>query len=749
MAENQGGTTQINDLDLLEIESDDIDALASKIESFYKLDTIIKQQLSYHWTRNHLMIDGQQWLIYDRSSDGSGEWRKMEPSAANEYIPRPVSNLMFDIYQTLKSYLLKNKPRMTVRPNTQSEIDKTAAKLAELISETNWERLSEETNYEYAASCAITYGTVFKKDYWDMSYLSVARVPKMVEQPQVDPATGAVIGTQMIEQRDEYGNVITEDLPIGDVSTAVVEPFRITMDPLATSITDCRWIMEYSIQPINWIKENFGQSGNGYTGRVEEVKEEKTLSTSMRRFYRLKSSSGVKGSSPFPGVNSSVGATDIMINNAAVVKEYYERPTHKHPKGRLIVVANNIPLYVGDSPYQGTEKGDWHPYSEFRWEIFPGRFWGKSPLDEVAELQRHVNSIDSLIMLNRKTMAVPQKLIPQGAAIPSGYWTGRPGLQIPYRATGGEKPEVIPGVGLDPQVFQERVQKVEEMKTISGAVDILKGDRPPGVTAASAISLLFEVGSGKLFPILDRWKKFTECSQKKQLKLVAVRYKEPRPDFIRMLLMKNKDLTEAQIRNFIGDDLYDNCNIVQEASSSIPKLRATEQAMLLELAGYGVLGLEQPENKKEFLDRFGIKGFDEGYSLDVGRAEYENAMFENLLQFPDNKPVRLITDKDEIHVQIHGDFTKHPRFMQMPFQIQQQVFMHLQEHQMAIEQKQMMQMQQQIMLGASGAPNAIDRNTEAQGAEPGKPVGKGVSNKVKDAMMGDVLGPAAGLKMGS
>jgi hypothetical protein len=38
-----------------------------------------------------------------------------------------------------------------------------------MILEANWERLKEEYNYEYASSCGVTYGTVFKKDYWDTS----------------------------------------------------------------------------------------------------------------------------------------------------------------------------------------------------------------------------------------------------------------------------------------------------------------------------------------------------------------------------------------------------------------------------------------------------------------------------------------------------------------------------------------------------------------------------------------------------
>src|SRR5439155_248203 len=116
------------------------------------------------------------------------------------------------------------------------------------------------------------------------------------------------------------------------------------------------------------------------------------------RFFQLKTSSGVRGAQTNLTGLGSTGSSQ-MIENGAVVKEYYERPTAKYPKGRLIVVANNVMLYIGDSPYEGNEQGDWHPYSECRWEIVPGRFWGKGPLDNAVEIQKQINSIDSIIVL--------------------------------------------------------------------------------------------------------------------------------------------------------------------------------------------------------------------------------------------------------------------------------------------------------------------------------------------------------------
>ena len=243
-------------------------------------------------------------------------------SPQNEFIPRPVTNYLFDAYQTLKGYILKNKPRITVRPNTQTAKDRTAAKLAELVADTNFERLQEVDNYEYALSCLITYGTVFKKSYWDSSYLSQVQVPRMVSRPEIDPETGAPTGQlEEVQAIDPTtGEYLFDNLPLGDVATAVVEPYRICLDPLAANLHEVRWIMEYSIRPLTWIVENYMQPEPGYTGEATEVTPEEHLSTGMRRFFQLKTSSGVRGILS-SGLGSSVTSGDsMMVDEAAVVR---------------------------------------------------------------------------------------------------------------------------------------------------------------------------------------------------------------------------------------------------------------------------------------------------------------------------------------------------------------------------------------------------------------------------------------------
>ena len=722
-------------LDLSTVDSGDLDQLVQKINQFYSASTSIKTTLAYSWERNQMMLDGKQWLQWSGDNAGGGQWKPLLISQKNEYIPRPVTNYMYSVYQTLKSYLIKNKPRSTITPNTQDYKDKVSAKIGDLILQTNWERLKEAYNYEIAAGTLLTYGTVFKKSYWDTTTINLVKVPQMQVQPIIDPVTGMISGQQEIPAIDpETGQATMQELPLGDVSTSVIDPYRIDLDPLAMHLAEAKWIMESNIQTLDWIRETYGKEGQGYTGLADQVKADTDLNPSMRRWYSLKLSSGTRN-----GTMSTPSSSSTMPENSAIVKEYWERPCSKYPKGRLIVVAGEYVLYADQSPCEGPEQGDWHPYSECRWEIFPGRFWGKSPLEDAGEIQRRINTIDSATILNRKTMAMPKWLIPMGSGIAIGEITGRPGQNVGFRSDGsGAEPKPVPGSGPDSSVFQERAQNVQDIKEITGAIDILQGDRPPGVNAASALSLLYEVGTGKLYPILDRWKMFIESDQKKQLRLIAKNYKEPRPDFIKSLRAKNSDLLESDINQFIGADMNDNCNVVVEAGSNIPKLQAAKQAMLVQAVSLGLLNLQNAANRVQLQQDLGISGYDADVQPDRKRAQWENDLMRNISRAPQNRPVVLAIDNHDLHLEEHDNDMKSPIFMSQPPEVQQAYMQHRQEH----EQFRAMNMQAMMLQAqATGMPAIPPGQVGDTGA--GNPqTGSGLPSNVKKSVMGaDLTGP--------
>lgn len=709
-----------DNLDLSQIPNEDHEQLAAGIETFYKQDGTIKSQLSKNWERVQMMLDGQQWLVF---SEQSGTWNHLTVSRDNEYIPRPVTNIMFHCYQTLKGYFTKTKPTMTVAPNDPHSFeDKAAAQLAELCVEVTADRLKEQENTEYADSVALGYGLVFKKDYWDSSAGERIELPPEPIDPMMP-----------IDPEAPLPGLEPEMVPIGDVATAIIEPFRMSIDPLATDLHTAGWLMESAIQSLEWIKQAYGKSAPGYTGLADTVKEEASLSGSMQRFYQLKNSSGVKNDLITGRNGSDKGSTELT--NSAIVKEYYEKPSANYPKGRLIVVANGVCLYAGDSPCEGPDEGDWHPYSDFRWELVPGRYWPKGPLDAICELQKRLNSIDATIILTRKTMAIPQKLVPKGSGIAPGSWTGRPGQQIDYNQEAGV-PSTVPAAGVDASVFKEREQVIEEMKMISGAMDILTGDRPPGVNAASAFALLIEMGTGKLYPMLDRKKRFIESSKKKQLRAIAKNYREHRPEFIQKMKQLNKKLPTATIEAFLGTDLRDNCNVVIEVGSNVPKLEAMKQMRLQEAAQSGAIMLDTPVNRREYQRQMGVVGFDNDVGPDMTRAEWENDCLDNILVNPDRKPVVLNCDDDQVHIGEHTRRMKEPAWMEVDQQIQQAYMMHVEEHEASKAQKEQMMAMQQMAMGQAPQPGG-----SANDPTKTKSHGKGAPTDMREAAMGADLPP--------
>lgn len=703
------------DIDLDKIDSADstevgMATISEQIDQAYRLAPFYQQRMAYQWMQSIHFLLGDQHIFYNPASR---QFETLPTSKVNDFLPKPVTNFIQPSASTLVSNLTRNKPNADVVPNSPNEKDMSAARIAAKIQDAKWEDDDEQMKHVEAATWAVTCGTVFRKDYWDTSYGKVVRIPKMQVVPKQYLDAQGQIQISMHEEPiyDELGSPQFDELPLGDNSVEMIDPFRMIVDPNASNDTSLSWIMETSIQKIFWIKENYDRDGEGYTGEAKNVKEESNLSTMVALRQRLKTLS-TRGAGSYVGSTAGTsGGPEIFVKNAAIVKELYIRPTKNHPRGQMIVSAGGKILYRGDSPYYDGSSESWHPYTVFRYETVPGRFWGKSAIEDLVEPQRKINAIDSMIILNRKTMVAPQRLIPHGCGVPEGYWNGAPGLQITYRPVGanGAKPEVIPGTPLPAQVYQEREVTKTEMSQIARINEVLQGIRPPGVTTYGGLQLLLEQSFNSFAPMIHRWEKFIEKGQTKKLKLIAHRYREPRKEFIDKLRALNKDISDVEIVNFIGADLRNNVQVRIEAGSSIPRSNAAKQQQLMELAQTGVLGnlAQDPVNKQKFLERLGVRGFDQTYEVDVKRAEWENEMLDNG-QF--QNVMILPFENHQIHSQIHGNRMKEPSFMSLPEDIKQGYMQHAMQTMQILQEQQFQAAQQQAMaqgnLPAKSSPEA-------------------------------------------
>lgn len=690
----------IYDLDLSKIDKldpaspTDQVTMSNEIDQVYRVAPFYMQRSAYSWLQNIHFLLGDQHIYYNQISR---QFELLPTTRHNDFVPRPITNLIQPLVSTLVSVFTRTKPTADVTPNSPNEKDISAARLASKIQDVKWEDDNMQEKLSEAVYWALLCGTVYRKDYWDTSYGKVVRIP--ITEPITREWLGPNGQIQEITEEkpvyDETGSPMFNEIPLGDNAVDIIDPFRIIVDPNASDEGSMNWIMETSIQKLFWIRENFDKTGNGFTGKANDVKEESNVSTLVELRQRLKTIS-VKGSGTYYG--SSTGY-ETAIKDSAVIKELYIRPTKLHPKGQMIVSAGSLILYWGDSPYYDGGPDSWHPYTMFKYEVLPGRFLGKSLVEDLVEPQRRINAIDSLIILNRKTMVAPQRLIPHGCGVPEGYWNGAPGLQIQYRPVGanGAKPELVQGLPLPAQVYQEREVTKNELTQIARTNEVLQGVRPPGVTTYGGLQLLLEQSYSTLAPTQHRYEKFIEKGETKKLKLIAQRYREPRPEFVNKLRAMNKDISDVEIVNFIGSDLRGNVSVRIEAGSSVPRSNAAKQQQLTELANTGILGnlIADPVNKQKFLEKVGVHGFDSTFETDVKRAQWENEMLDNgnfasimILQF----------ENHQIHIELHQNRMKEPSFMTLPDDLKAAYLQHVQEHANILQQQQLQAAQQQALM---------------------------------------------------
>jgi hypothetical protein len=624
---------KVDKLDLA--DDDDVFQLGKLVEEVYEGSQGYLDKLGYTWDENIRFYMGDQHIEF---SESIRQFEVIPKTKYNKWVPRPVTNMIFPIVQTCTSILTKNKPNADIAPNSDSPIDEQAAKLAARVQDAKWEMDDEQLNLIKAAKIAELCGTVFRKDYWDPS-----------KGPEV-------------EVKDEKG------LPkytgrAGDSAVEIKTPFDVIPD-----IYNGSWFVEAYIQPLSWIRDKYDKEGDGYTGRVDQVHEEKDLSPLLGLKARLSNSSGF--------VNFQGGSATVDMKDVAVVKECYIKPTKRHPRGLMVVVADGKTLYAGPSPYFDANDSDsWHPYTEFFWEGNPFRYHGLSLVENIVPLQRRLNSIDSLIILSRMTMVAPQWLIPTGCGVPEGSITGAPGLNIYYNPTGasGAAPTRQPGVGLPADIYRERESCIREMHMIAGDNEVLQGVKPAGVNTAAALQMLLEQSFSKYSPLVHEWERFIEKGQQKKLRLIQSRYKEPRPALINRMRELNRENLNVQIQAFIGADLRDNVNVRIEAGSSIPRSKIMEQETYKQLAMGGMFGpidpIQNPMGNQEFLEKFGISPIKSEMNTDVKKAKFVVAVLTMLNRgqlgpesYPQLQEFERNPQSIGVHLKVLTDAMKSPEF---------------------------------------------------------------------------------------
>jgi hypothetical protein len=522
-------------------------------------------------------------------------------------------------------------------------------------------------------------------------------------------------------KQDRDGNM-------GDFCYENITPFHIFVpDMLAQDIEDQPYIIHIQTKSPEWVKANYPN----INAQPNVMEANDILNDS---FLQL------------------VGAGDFR-KNAILCYEVWVKPGQVDfmPNGGMFtIIGDEIVQFVEGNPYMHQQ----YPFIKFE-HIPTGRFYADSIIVDLVPIQREYNRTRGQMIEAKNRMAHPQLIAAEGS-IDASKITTEPGQVILYKL-GFPAPAPLPLQNLPPYVVEEVSRLLLDFEDISGQHQVSKGQVPPGVTAATAISFLQEQDESMLSITFQNIEEGFEKIGYQTLCYVKQYWDTPRT-----VKVVGRD-GQFNVIAFQGADLRSNTDIRIEAGSALPTSKSAKQALLMDLMSQGFI---PPEKGLELMDVGGVQRLYEEVQIDSAQASRENMRMSRVTDEDMNAYLQTFMgvdpatgapmlvdpnsgqplmdemgqptapplivpvnsyDNHQIHIQIHNNYRKGQEYEGLPQRVKDLFEEHVNQHMMAIGMipgiPMPMQGANQITSGEAGSDQTTQMEAESAGGQQQIPPG--------------------------
>lgn len=572
--------------------------------------------------RNILFYRGSQWIKWDRALN---RWR---PSRLPKNTPTPVTNIFASTLNAVISVLARIEPTLNFRPGADDEPgDRAAADVAIRAIQVIEDEVEIRVVRQFLAVWVGMAGTAWLETGYDPSPIHGT----VLVQHEMCPSCGAVqppsemrmcqtCGAAGLEPAvDEAGEPIGEQAPVGRMYTDVATIFEMYFDASVQEWAKQRACLREKSISVDEAKQRWPNIADNIAANVmPESWYNDALPQLAPQIEENQTGRILQG-----------GA---RLRNTRVTEQYYSQlPDETYPEGLLaVIVGRDHVAYAGPLVYREQRSdGSSRPFLNyvcFPQQLVPGSGYGKTVADDLAIQQAKRNRWESIVEACGMRMGSPVWLKPLGANVTN--LTGDPGNIIGYNAVGpnAAKPERIPGQGI-PMSMMQRIEKIDtEFEELAATFDVIKGQRPEGISAGIALQVLQERNLSRYGPLFILWEQAWARWAKQALEIFRQFVTEPR-----LLKIKGRD-GRWQVEKFLGADLGGSIDVVAEAASSTPRSSLLDKAEMEQLAAMGVIDIKDPEIRYKFLEVYGRTNLTPSMQSDTKNAIMENEAFEALAQ---------------------------------------------------------------------------------------------------------------------
>lgn len=634
----------------------------SFVENYYKTTLELRQPFERQWYLNMAFFLGKQWVSWNSAK------KQLEEPPAPTWRVRLVANRIMPTVLHIIAKLSQNRPVYKVVPNTADSEALNDALVSEKCLHYLHQLNSQDSLNQDLFSLKTIYGTAFKYPFFDA--FAGKHLPKKTKMEKKKVLKKNKEGKEEttwedVPLLDEEGKEQFYDVYEGEVKEDVLDPFSILPEPGAVDLEHSQRVMKLTSKSIEYIRNRYAngkfvqaESGTGVSSIEEQLKK---LMTDQ---YQVKSVSDMR--------DKSKSSTE----GYATIKELREKPSHKYPKGRQIIVANGVHLHGGDLPYNFMTERNTLGIVMYCYIKVPGRFWGKTPIEDLIPIQIEYNKARSQVIEIKNLMSKPKWIAYKESGISETAITSEPGEVIqPKYLPGIPAPAMVTPPSLSNVFSQEMDRDVQDIEEIGLIHEVSKGTSPPGIRSGVAISMLQEKDQTAFAPIIARFESQEGKSGTYLLELVKEKYTGGK------VLKIMGDDSEIEVFDFLSKkNMPTDVQVV--TGSALPQSQTARQQLVLQYFQGGLFGDPQDESvRRRALTLARMGGMDTLYkdiAADEKKAERENRMFERGQVAPIDT-----FDAHNVHISIHDLFRKTDTYMhlrQEQPQVAEMVEAHVTDH---------------------------------------------------------------------
>lgn len=590
------------------------------------------------WLRDLFYVSNRQWITYNPVRR---EWidKKLQ-----KWVPRPVTNKIAETLQSIRTNMAAINLAVVARPVGHDTQAIAAAQIADQMSpliheEHMMSQVMREADFWLVGTGNACLQLSWNRDTrFNRSFIAHEQCltcgqilpPKaIVDAGNICPNCG---GNKFIPAMDQAGQPVGEWVAFGRGKTTSLSPFEWAVPPNITRFDEIPYIIRMRWRDKHWFEAN-------RPDLVGSLSWEKApTERSMQLFKSLSLTNDVgTGTAQFALMGSAGGHTVEGITEY----ELWMKPTKEFPKGfvmRVLGEKNSVLLHMeeeeglpGPIPYADIEGNPLFPFAHAQYEHMGGRLYGRSALSPIIQKQDQLNQLDSLIQLIVQRMANPVWILPENAGI--DQLTGEPGLMIKWNplAAGGSntaKPERVAGSEVPASLYQLRQQISDEIESLSGTFDIIKGQKPVGVEAFSALQLLVERSQSRF---TSAYQARGEMYRKWFSLAIELERKFGPEQRVFSVLGPNKGYT---FKHFENAQLQGQLTFVVEDGSNMPKTSLGKRAAIEQANQLALLNPADPDQRYALLQTFGLSDLVPTLNFHVQAALQVQDAFERWLENP-------------------------------------------------------------------------------------------------------------------